>query len=254
MMKCLQGIAHGCFMMIRGPLRDLVLSDNEKALLSTASDLWLTVHVGKRRRWGEVLEQAEVMLVLRILEEDSRWHLPGSDYRKVVTSFCNHIKVAYNMGKMHGSGVTKQEFIDSMSAAMAHYGQTLMVSIKQDVQKEYLKMIEDENTPQVGWGLQQQATQLATQMRNAVAGATGAALPPPTSAPAHPEAQHHFHLHNPFSKSEPPPPEQPEPNPRKAPVFAPILSRLTSCCTSPGATDAEEVELPAPSSRQRRGR
>lgn len=111
-------------------------SENELKMLHAANAVWEVVNVDG----SAMLDRSETMLILKVLDEEHKWALPGGDYRSTIGKFVAGIKQAADTGSVGGEGVTEDEFKNALLRAISDYSQRVISAIIRDVTKEYDKL------------------------------------------------------------------------------------------------------------------
>lgn len=105
-------------------------------MLGAADELWRSVNVESRSN----LNKSETMLLLKVLDEEQRWSLPGGDFSLTISKFVQGIKDSASKASSGGQEVTEREFKDALLGAVSDYSNKVANSVIEDLKKEYAKM------------------------------------------------------------------------------------------------------------------
>jgi len=117
-------------------LRGLVCSQQELKMLAVGDELWKAVNVDNRAK----LTKAETLLVIKVLDEEQRWSLPGGDFRATIQKFTDGIKAAAGADTAGGTGVTEKELKAALFGSMSDYSNRVAKAISKDVVEAYEQM------------------------------------------------------------------------------------------------------------------
>ena len=80
------------------------------------------------------------LLVIKVLNEEQRWALPGGDFTTTVLHFVEGIKQSAGANTAGGEGVTEKEFKAALFGAISDYSNKVANAISKDVVASYDQM------------------------------------------------------------------------------------------------------------------